>query len=180
MAVTAMMRRFEIELADSDRGVYETLDLRVAQHPSETERYLVARVLARCLEHGEGIDFTRGLSDAEEPAITERDLRGDLKAWIEIGSPTPDRLHKASKTGARIAIYAWQRPEQLARDIVARGVHRMDAIALHGFEASFLDALAGTLDRMNRWSVSVSGGQLYVTVGGTLVEGAVVRVPIGA
>jgi len=178
MALTATMRRFELELADTDRGVYETLDLRVAQHPSETERYLVARVLARCLEHGEGVDFTRGLSEADEPAITERDLRGDLKAWIEVGSPTPDRLHKASKTGARVAVYAWQRPEQLARDIAARGVHRMDELALHAFEPSFLDALGATLDRMNRWSVSVSGGQLYVTAGGTLVEGAAVRVPI--
>ncbi|MDQ3301441.1 MAG: YaeQ family protein, partial [Myxococcota bacterium] len=43
------MRKFEIALADSDRGVYEQLEWRVAQHPSESERYLVARVLARAL-----------------------------------------------------------------------------------------------------------------------------------
>ncbi|MBK6919031.1 MAG: YaeQ family protein [Deltaproteobacteria bacterium] len=48
------MRRFEVALSDSDRGVYEGLDLRVAQHPSACEPDLVARVLARALEHGEG------------------------------------------------------------------------------------------------------------------------------
>ena len=89
MALTATMRKFEIALSDVDRGVYETLDLRVAQHPSETDRYLVTRVLARALEHDEGVDFTKGLSAADEPALWRRDLRGDLLAWIEIGAPTP-------------------------------------------------------------------------------------------
>jgi uncharacterized protein YaeQ len=82
MALTATMRRFEVALSDSDRGVYEALDLRVAQHPSESERYLVARVLARALEHAEGVEFSRGLAAGEEPALWQHDLRGDLQAWI--------------------------------------------------------------------------------------------------
>src|SRR5688500_2041845 len=126
MALSATMRKFEIALADSDRGVYEALELRVAQHPSESDRYLVARTIARCLEHEDGVDFTRGLAEADEPAIWRRDLRGDLKAWIEVGSPSVDRLHKASKTGAHIAIYAWKNAAQLARDIASRGVHRKE------------------------------------------------------
>src|SRR5688572_21390130 len=109
------MRRFEIALADSDREVYETLDLRVAQHPSESDRYCVARVLARSLEHAEGLDFSKGgVSDDTEPALVRRDLRGDLVAWIEIGgAPSPDRLHKASKASPRVAIYTWANPEKL-------------------------------------------------------------------
>src|SRR5688572_9562851 len=98
MALSATMRRFEIALADSDRGVYEDLDLRVAQHPSESDRYLVARVLARALEHAEGVTFTRGLDADDEPALWQRDLRNDLQSWIEVGSPSADRLHRASKT----------------------------------------------------------------------------------
>jgi uncharacterized protein YaeQ len=178
MALTATMRRFEVELSDSDRGVYETLDLRVAQHPSETDRYLVTRMLARCLEHAEGVEFTRGLAESDEPALAQRDLRGDLQAWIEVGSPSPDRLHKASKTGARVVVYAWQRPEQLARDIAARGIHRQDELALMAVAPAFLDAVAATLDRMNRWQLSVSGGSLYLNVGGKLLEGEVTRVAV--
>src|SRR5579862_1928285 len=106
MALSATMRRFEIALADSDREVYAELDLRVAQHPSESERYLVARVLARVLQHAEGLEFSKGgVSDDTEPALVQRDLRGDLVAWIEIGSPTPDRLHKASKLAPRVVVY---------------------------------------------------------------------------
>lgn len=178
MALSATMRRFEIELADSDRGVYESFEVRAAQHPSETDRYLVARMLARCLEHGEGVELTRGLAVDDEPAIWQRDLRGDLQAWIEIGAPSPDRLHKASKTGARIAVYGWQRVDELARAIEER-VHRRDALELHELDVKSLDALAARLDRTNRWSVAISGGTVYVTAGTELVEVTVRDVPIG-
>src|SRR6478609_6477114 len=131
MALPATMRRFEITLADSDRDLYETLDLRVAQHPSESERYLVARVLARALEHGDGLEFSKGgVSDDTEPALVQRDLRGDLTAWIEVGSPTPDRLHKAAKAARRVVVYTWKSTEQLAEAIRERKVHRGEHIEL--------------------------------------------------
>src|SRR6185295_15004377 len=114
----------------------------------------VARVLARVLEHGEGVEFGRGVSADEEPAIWQRDLRGDLQAWIEVGSPSADRLHKASKRGARVAVYSWS-PERLAAEIAERGVHRAEAIEIHGFDAAFLDAIAAGLDRTNRWELTV-------------------------
>lgn len=178
MAQTATMRRFEVALADSDRDVYESLELRIAQHPSESDRYLVARTIARGLEHAEGIDFTRGLAEADEPAIWRRDLRGDLQAWIEIGSPSPDRLHKASKTGARIAVYAWKNVPQLARDITERGVHRREELELYALDPAFLDAVAATLDRVNRWELSRSGGAIYLSIAGKLFETTIDRAPI--
>lgn len=176
MALTATMRRFEIALADSDRGVYEDLSLRAAQHPSETDRYLVARVIARCLEHAEGVDFTRGLAADDEPAIWQKDLRGDLRAWIEVGGPSVERLHKASKTGARVAVYAFKGAIELAQAIADFGVHRAGELEVHALEPAFLDAVAATLDRVNRWELSVAGRALYLTAGGRLFEGSVTRV----
>src|SRR5262245_47188834 len=113
MALPATMRKFEISLADSDREVYAPLELRVAQHPSESERYLIARVVARALEHADGLEFSKGgVSDDEEPALVQRDLTGELVAWIEVGSPTPDRLHKATKLAPRVVVYAWKSPDE--------------------------------------------------------------------
>ncbi len=178
MALTATMRRFEIALADSDRGVYESLELRVAQHPSETDRYLVTRVVARCLEHGEGVDFTKGLAVDDEPAIWQRNLRNELEAWIEIGSPSADRLHKAQKTGARVAVYGWQRMRELAQAAADREVHRKEDLAIFSIEPAFLDRVAATLERVNRWELSVSGGTLYLGISGAVHEGAVDRVPV--
>lgn len=179
MALGATMRRFEIALADADRERYDTLDLRVAQHPSESERFLIARVLARALEDAPGMEFSRGLSTDDEPAIWQRDLRGDLLAWIEIGAPSVDRLHKATKTGARVAVYAWKAPEELAAAILARPVHRATEVEVYALAPEFLDAVAATLDRANAWSLSVTGGALYLAVGDAVCEGERRRVPIG-
>jgi uncharacterized protein YaeQ len=178
MALTATMRRFEIALADSDRGVYEQLDLRVAQHPSESERFLVARVLARALEHADGVEFGRGVSTDDEPALWQRDLRGDLLAWIEVGAPSPDRLHKASKRASRIVVYTWKDPERMAAEIVERGVHRAEAIELYALDPELLDAIAAGLDRNNRWDLSVAGGGLFLSTGAAQHEGSVRRVTI--
>lgn len=179
MALPATLRRFEIALADADREIYEQLDLRVAQHPSESERYLVARVIARALEHADGVEFSRGgVSDDDEPAIVQRDLRGDLEAWIEVGSPSPDRLHKATKLAPRVAVYAWKSVDQLAQAIAQRGVHRADEISLRALPGELLDGVAATLDRVNRWDLSVAGGVLYLAVGATQFEGAVRAVAI--
>jgi uncharacterized protein YaeQ len=178
MAQPSMVRRFEIELADSDRGVYETLDLRVAQHPSESDRYLVARVIARCLEHAEGLVFTKGLAADDEPALWQRDLTDRLEAWIEVGAPSTDRLHRASKLGARVVVYAWQRPRELAKQIAEAKVHRAEALEVRALDPAFLDRIAPTLDRNNRWELSVSGGGLYLTIAGKLHESTCERVTI--
>ena len=55
---TATVYSFEIELAHVDRGVYASLAFRVAQHPSEADDALLARVLAYCLEYQTGIQFS--------------------------------------------------------------------------------------------------------------------------
>ena len=179
MSVTSTVRRFEIELADSDRDLYATLDLRTAQHPSESDRYLVARVLARALEHAEGVEFSKGgLSDAEEPAIFRRDLTGRLLAWIDIGSPSPARLHRATKTCERVAVYGWKSVDRLAEQLVAERVHRAHDVALFALDQGFLDRLAATLDRHQRWDVSVSGATLYVGVGGATHEGPLTQIAV--
>ena len=97
MAVSATIYKFDIELADTDRRVYESVELRVARDPSESEEYLVARVLAYLLEFAEGIEFSRGVSNPDEPTIAVRDLTGAITTWIDIGTPDAARLHKASK-----------------------------------------------------------------------------------
>lgn len=179
MAQTATLRRFAINLADSDRGVYEELDWRVAQHPSENERFLVARVIARCLEHAEGVEFSKGgLSDEDEPAVLQKNLRGEWMAWIDLGSPSPDRLHKASKLAPRVAVYTWKNAAQLAEAIRERKVHRADDLKLVALPQDTLDAIAATVDRQNTWELAVSGGTIYLTAAGSTFELTPEIVPI--
>src|SRR5271157_4437137 len=116
MALTATMHHFHVTLSDVDRGVYETLDLRVARHPSESRRYLTTRTLAYCLSYEPGIVFSRGgLSSADEPPIEVRDPTGILLAWIDVGFPSAERLHKATKAARRVARYTHVDAGQLRR-----------------------------------------------------------------
>ena len=178
MALTSTIYTFDIELSDVDRSTYESLSLRVACHPSETEEYLLTRVLAYCLEYEEGIAFSKGLSDPDEPAISIRDLTGALRAWIEIGSPDAARLHRASKASPRVAVYTHKDPAQLLRAIAGERIHRAESVALYAVDRDLLADLAGRLDRRMKFGVSRSDGQLYLAFGSDTLTGTVERVAL--
>jgi uncharacterized protein YaeQ len=175
MALTATIHNFDIELADSDRGVYESLGLRVARHPSESEEYLVARLLAYLLEYAEGIEFSRGVSDPEEPTVAIRDLTGVIKTWIDIGTPDAARLHKASKSGARVVVYTHKNPDQFLKQIAGEKIHRPDELELYAFDRGLIAALVARLDRRVAFSVSINERELYVSIGTDTLTGAVTR-----
>ena len=124
MALTATLYNLTIDLSDIDRGVYETLELRVARHPSETAEYMTTRVLAYTLEYREGIAMTEGVSSGDEPAVLVRDLTGRITAWIEVGMPDASRLHRASKLADRVAVYTHRDVRQLLAQYEGAGIHR--------------------------------------------------------
>jgi uncharacterized protein YaeQ len=175
MALGATMYHLQIALSDVDRGVYEQLDLRVAQHPSETMRYLLTRTIAYCLLYEEGIAFTKGLSTTDEPAVWIRDLQGTLRAWIDVGSPAGERLHKASKAADRVAVFTYQNPELLKKEARAKAIHKADQIEVYVLEPAFLDALEGAIERNTKLEIVHTDGQLYVTVGAKTFDGAIAR-----
>ncbi len=173
MAQTATMYRVQVALSDVDRGVYEALDVRLAQHPSESMRFLITRLLAYALSYEEGIAFSKaGIADTAEPTISVRDATGLLLAWIDVGSPSVERLHKASKSAPRVAIFTHASLAQQERD--AASIHRADKIEVHRVDASFLDALERHLDRHTKMELVRNEGQLYATIDGAVHETALV------
>lgn len=178
MALTSTMYSFDVELSDVDRGVYETLAIKAACHPSETEAYFVTRVLAYCLEYREGIAFSKGLSEPDEPALSVRDLTGALTHWIEIGSPDGSRLHKASKAAPRVAVYTHKEPRLLLRGYEGQRIHKAEAIEFYAIDRALIDGLAEHLDRRVALTLSVSDRHLFVDVGGESLSGTVERHPL--
>jgi uncharacterized protein YaeQ len=166
MALTSTIYNVTIDLSDIDRGVYETLDLRLAMHPSESAEYLVTRLLAYCLEYTEGIEFTAGLSNGDEPAIVVRDLTGRLLSWIEVGTPDADRLHRASKLTGRVAVYTHRDLRNVLGQLEGRKIHRAAEIPLYTFGRGFIDDFASKLQRRMRLSLSVTERHLYLDVDG--------------
>ena len=169
MAQSSTIYVFTVRLADADRGVYETLTLRLAQHPSESPEYLVTRLLAYCLEYGEGIAFSKGLSDTEEPAITVRDLTGALQTWIEVGTPEAARLHKAR----RVVIYAHRDVGPWLARLAGERIHRAEAIEIMAMDRALIAALVARLERRMDLDLSVSERNLYISLGEETLSGSV-------
>lgn len=172
MALTATIYHLHVDVSDVDRGVYEHLDLRLARHPSESLRYLVTRALAYCLSYEDGIAFSKdGIASTDDPPLAVRDPTGILLAWIDVGSPSAERLHKASKAARRVALFTHADLNQLRREANSRPVHKLDAIEVWRFEPEFLDAVGERLDRNAKLELTRTDGSLYVTVdGGAPIE----------
>ena len=175
MALTATIYNFDVELADADRQMYESLALRLARHPSESDEYLIARLIAYLLEYIEGIEFSRGVSTPDEPAIAGRDLTGKLTTWIDIGTPDADRLHKAAKLADRVVVYTHKDPAQFLKQLSGKRMHNSDTLELYAIERALVSALVARLERRVAFSVSISERELYVSIGADQLTGRIVR-----
>ena len=178
MALSSTVHRFKIALSDVDRGVYEALDLRVARHPSETMRYMLTRVFAYCLSYEDGIEFTQGLSQGDEPAVWVKTLDGRPSAWIEVGTPAGERLHRASKGWPRVVIFTHHDPALLQRETAKTSIHNLEQLRAYAVDQGLLDALEPHVERTTSWELVNTEGQLYVTAGGKSFSGALTPVAL--
>jgi uncharacterized protein YaeQ len=175
MALTATIYQFAVELSNVDRGVYETLDLRVARQPSETAEYMLMRLLAYCLEYADGISFTQGVAAGDEPAVWIHDLTGKLLAWVEVGLPDAERLHRGSRAAERAAVYTYRDVEQFQKQLAGKRIFHSQEIPVYALDRRFVEELASLLERRTHLTVTVTDGQLYVTVGSQTLNTLVVE-----
>ena len=132
-------------------------------------------MLAYALEFTDGIAFSRGLSEPDEPSIAVRDLTGAIRVWIDVGLPDADRLHKASKAAPRVVVYTHKDPGQLVGRLAGERIHRADAIELYAIDARLIAGVVARLDRRMGFALSVSDRDLYLSFGNQSLSGAVVR-----
>ncbi|MBF6329946.1 YaeQ family protein [Nocardia transvalensis] len=168
MALSATLYTFAVHLADVDRGVYQDVEVRVARHPSETVEFMVTRLLAYCLEYEEGIAFSDGgVSSTEEPAVVVRDLTGRVTAWIEVGAPDAERVHRGSKLARRVAVYTHREPAKVLGQLAGKRIHRGEEIPVYSFDRGFVDGAVAAIERRNTVTLSVTERLLYLDLNGT-------------
>lgn len=179
MAAGATLYTFPIDLSDADRGVYQAFELRVARHPSETAPFMLARVLAYCLEWTEGIELSAGIAATDEPAVFVRDLTGQLRAWIEVGAPDADRLHRGSKQTKHCAVYTHRDPAPWLAQLAGEKIHRAAELPVYSFDRGFMETASAALGRRAKLAVSVSGRHLYLDIEGKSFDSPIVEQRLG-
>ena len=167
MAIGAMIHTFTVQLADMDRGVYDDLTLRVARQASETDAFMMTRLLAYCLEFTEGIAFSEGIAATDEPAVLVKDATGRILTWIEVGAPDADRLHFGSRLAERTVVYTHRDPKKVLGLWAGKKIHRANEISLYSFDPGFMDAAVRRLERRNSLTLSITERRLYFELNGT-------------
>jgi len=165
MAQPSTLYRFLLELSNIDQNVYTTLDLRVPCHPSEDAERLVIRVLARALAHEEGLVFGRGLSHAADATLWTKTLDGQIVQWIDVGCPSAERLHRASKAAQRVLVVTNKNDAMLRKEWSSRSIHNSKDIALIRLPDPLVQSLAASLQRTVQWYITVFEGGLQVSDG---------------
>lgn len=182
MAQQATAYRFQVQLSHVDRSVYQELDVKMARHPSETERYLLLRLLAYCFLYQEGLAFSKGgLSSPDEPPLTVRTLDGTLTTWVEIGQPSAERLHKAAKAAPRVVLFTHTDARLLLDGLANQKIHRRELVEVWRVDPGFLDAVAAQVgDRGARLELTITEAELYLGIEGETVTGTLERVSLAS
>ena len=126
----------------------------------------------------EGIAFSKGLSEPDTPAITVRDLTGALRAWVDVGSPEADRLHRASKIAPRVVVYAHKNAAQLALRYSTERIHRIEMLELYAVDSHWLAEIAPHLTRRMNFSLTVAARHVYLSLGAQTSDSVIERVGI--
>jgi uncharacterized protein YaeQ len=130
------------------------------------------------MEYTEGISFSNGLSTPDEPTIAIRDLTGAMRAWIDVGAPSAERLHRASKATPRVAVYTHKDVTQFVARLRGERIHRIEALEVYALDRELLTNLENRLERRMALSLTVAEKHLYVSVGEASLTGVIERVEL--
>ena len=170
MALPSTIFRASVQLSDLDRQIYEQLQTTIAQHPSETAERLVARLLAYALCYQEELCFTKGVGSGDEPDLWSKGADGRVQLWVEVGLPDPERLAKSCRHVERAVLFAFG--PMLTRWLTQHQSRLASSqnLTVVGLDNKFLGELVAKLQRAITWSLTVTEGTLYLTVGDQTLE----------
>lgn len=155
MALKPTIYKLNLNLSDLDRNVYETINLTIAKHPSETEERMMARVMAFCFNSQESLSFTKGLSDVEEPDIWVKTLDDQTELWIDVGEPAVDRIKKATRLSKVVKVYSFNTKSDVWWSQSSSKFMRLDA-SFYQFDFSEIETLASHIERTMKWYITIS------------------------
>ncbi len=164
MAIKPTIYKLNIVLSDMDREYYDTLNLTLAQHPSETLERMMTRVLAYCINAEEKLAFTKGLSEIEEPDIWTVEYNSDISLWIDVGEPDPDRIKKACRKANQVKIYSFNSKSDVWWEQSRNKFESLDA-SFYRFDWEDIQEVASMVERTMSLSVMLTGDTVYIIFG---------------
>jgi len=162
MALTATIRKAQLQISDMDRGYYATHNLTLAQHPSETDERLMVRMLTFALNADERLEFGRGLSVDDEPDLWRRDYTGDIELWIDLGQPDESRLRKASgrARAVQLVMYGSSNLTDTWWKRNSAALNKLSSLEVMDLPGDLVTELGEQIERTMRWDVMIQDGEV--------------------
>ena len=163
MAPNATVYKLELQVSDMDRHYYASHNLTLAQHPSETDLRLMARLIAFACFAEERLEFGRGLSNDEDPDIWLRDYTGEIELWIDMGQPDESRIKKACGRARQAVVFGyngnafdiwWGKNES--------AMSRFKNLSVVSISTEELEAASALLQRSMRLTAMIQDGELQL------------------
>ena len=163
MALKATVYKAELQLSDMDRQVYATHALTLAQHPSETDLRLMARLVAFALHADDALQFGRGLSTDDEPDLWRRSLTGEIEQWIDLGQPDESRIRKACGRAREVVVIGYGgRAFGLWWDKISASLQRFENLRVLELPAADIESLPALLARGMSLQCLIQDGELQL------------------
>jgi len=164
MALKSTVFKVKLNVADLDRNVYEDYSLAVARHPSETDARMMLRIAVFALHAQEYLQFGRGISTDDEPDLWVKDLSDVITLWIELGTPDPSRLRKASGRAQEVLLYAYgERAAKVWWQKNADALARFDKLSVYSVNDDELARLAALASPGMALQITISDGELLLS-----------------
>lgn len=165
MALKSTIYKATIHLSDMDRHYYDTINLTIAQHPSETELRVMTRIVAFILNAHESLSFGKGLSDEDEAALWQINYSDEIEVWIELGQPDEKRLKKACNKAKHTHLYGYSSPFDVYWKQNTNKLAQYNNLTVERFNYETLEKITALLERNIEIQASIQDGQLWLTIG---------------
>lgn len=161
MALNATIYKFALSISDLNRDFYDSMQLTVAQHPSENAERMMVRVLAYCLEACEGLAFTKGLSTPETPDLWAKSLDDQINLWVEVGEPAADKIKKATRLAKEVKVYTFNSKSDVWWSQEQKKLEALD-VSVVQFPWDQIQSVTKLLARTMTMSVTITGDSIFV------------------
>ena len=171
MALKATIFKADLGVSDIDRGMYGTFPLTIARHPSETDERMMVRVLAFALNAHERLEFGKGISSEDEPALWRRDLTGAIEQWIDVGLPEERLLRRACGKATAVTLFTYGgRGVDIWWQANERDLRKQERLSVFDVPQDASRELALMAARSMVLNVTIQEGQIFFSDASRVVE----------
>ncbi len=181
MAIKSTVFKANLQIADMERHYYADHSLTLARHPSETDERMMVRLLAFALHAHEWLDFGRGLSADDEPALWQKDLTGAIQLWLDVGLPDEKLIRRACGRADQVVQYAYGgRAADIWFEQNKNAFARWKNLTVYQLPAEQTVALSKLAQRTMSLQATIQDGQCWISDGEESVLIERVRLTPGA